>query len=85
MDAGSSSHALFPNTEQTLAAVEAVAHSMGDRNYAIVGGAACLVLGSSRKTIDVDFVVPKGDTKAARSALMSHKEYFEVDKRTLHT
>jgi Nucleotidyl transferase AbiEii toxin, Type IV TA system len=58
---------------------------MTDNCYAIIGGAACTVLGSSRLTSDVDFVVPRGDTKAARSLLKAQDVWFEVEKRTNHT
>jgi hypothetical protein len=53
--------------------------------YVVVGGAACGVLGSSRQTSAVDFVVPKGHTKAARTLLKAQDESFEVEKRTNHT
>ncbi|KAI0330247.1 hypothetical protein GY45DRAFT_1323970 [Cubamyces sp. BRFM 1775] len=52
--------------------------------YAIVGGAACILLGSQRITEDVDFVVPTGRTAAARQLLRASPA-FRVDARTCHT
>ena len=50
-----------PATRSAIhAAAVAVAETLGARPYAIVGGAACMLLGSMRLTEDVDFVVPKG-------------------------
>ena len=42
------------------AAAVAIGETLGTRRYAIVGGAACMLLGSMRLTEDVDLVVPKG-------------------------
>jgi hypothetical protein len=82
----SSSATTYPSPDQVIAAVEAVAYSLGSKqHYAIVGGAACLVLGSNRLTADVDFVVPKGKTKDARQLLKSQTGYFAVESRTNHT
>lgn len=44
-----------------------------------------MLLGSTRVTIDVDLVVPRGETKSARALLKAHPEKFDIDKRTLHT
>jgi hypothetical protein len=75
-----------PNQNTLIAAAQAVAKALGDQQpYAIVGGAACALLGSDRSTSDVDLVVPKGDTKAARALLKSDPDSFSVDKRTQHT
>ncbi|KAI0909464.1 hypothetical protein F4823DRAFT_594621 [Ustulina deusta] len=75
----------YPTLQQTNAAVQAVAGALGNTHYAIVGGAACTMLGSVRLTEDVDFVVPKGETKAARALLKQKETYFSIDKRTQHT
>ena len=40
------------------AALTALGNTLGDDNYALVGGGACVALGSSRATQDIDFVVP---------------------------
>lgn len=53
--------------------------------YAVVGGAACQLLGSTRETEDVDFVVPQGQVAAARALIGGDKERFTVEPRTLHT
>jgi hypothetical protein len=68
----------------TKAAAATVAAAMGNDPYAIVGGAACTLLGSPRVTQDVDFVVPRGRTPAARNKLRSNPA-FEVEPRTNHT
>ncbi|KAJ8453764.1 hypothetical protein ONZ51_g13413 [Trametes cubensis] len=52
--------------------------------YAIVGGGACILLGSHRITEDVDFVVPQNTTAAARKLLRASPA-FRVDPRTCHT
>ncbi|KAK4135745.1 hypothetical protein BT67DRAFT_259400 [Trichocladium antarcticum] len=84
--ASSSSTSEYPSPDQVVAAAQAVAFSLGSEQlYALVGGAACLMLGSSRLTTDVDFVVPKGRTKDARQLLRSQKGYFTVESRTNHT
>lgn len=68
------------------AAAQAVAQALNDKQcYAVVGGAACSLLGSTRYTVDIDIVVPKGSTKAARSLLKSRLDDFEIDPRTQHT
>jgi hypothetical protein len=52
----------LPSPLQTYLSTVAVAHAMTGNCYAINGGAACTVLGSSRLTSDVDFPV-QGYTK----------------------
>lgn len=54
-----SSHSTLASRGAVQAAASAVANAVGNRPYAIVGGAACLLLGSVRQTEDVDLVVPK--------------------------
>lgn len=75
----------LPSTDQIYLAVKTVADALGNTKYAIIGGGACIVLGSDRQTSDVDFVVPKGQTIAARNLLKQDQEHFVVDKRTRHT
>ncbi|KAI1263922.1 hypothetical protein F5Y18DRAFT_391854 [Xylariaceae sp. FL1019] len=75
----------LPDAEQTLAASKAIAAALGKQDYAIVGGAACSILGSRRLTSDVDFVVPKGATKSARDLLKQQPTHFDIDRRTQHT
>ncbi|KAI1340962.1 hypothetical protein F5Y15DRAFT_378421 [Xylariaceae sp. FL0016] len=74
-----------PRSEVTRRAASAVSRALGNADYALVGGAACSVLGSNRLTADVDFVVPKGATKTARALLKQHPTVSSVDKRTQHT
>lgn len=74
-----------PSPEQIRAAAEVISYSLGDQSYAIVGGAACSLLGSARETEDVDIVVPQGKTRDARQTLRNQPGYFDVDNRTLHT
>lgn len=82
----SSSIVQYPAADLIIAAVKALAQALGaDQPYAIVGGAACMLLGSDRLTTDVDLVVPKGETKNARQLLKNQKEHFIVDTRTNHT
>ncbi|KAL3469548.1 hypothetical protein BJX99DRAFT_241062 [Aspergillus californicus] len=52
--------------------------------YALVGGSACVVLGSDRATADIDFVVLRGQTAAARQLLRA-SPFFNVEPRTNHT
>jgi hypothetical protein len=74
-----------PSPGQIREAARAISHYLGDQVYAIVGGAACSLLGSSRETEDVDIVVPQGATRDARRKLKNEPTYFDVDNRTLHT
>jgi hypothetical protein len=74
-----------PTPEQVRAAAQAISSFLGSQVYAVVGGAACSLLGSSRVTEDVDVVVPQGATKETRQKLKSQAAYFDVEKRTLHT
>ncbi|TVY15843.1 hypothetical protein LARI1_G005766 [Lachnellula arida] len=74
-----------PSPEQIREAAEAIRHSLGNQVYAIVGGAACSLLGSTRETEDVDFVVPQGATRDARRMLKNQPQHFDVENRTLHT
>lgn len=74
-----------PSPEQIRAAAQTIHYYLGNQTYAIVGGAACSLLGSTRETEDVDFVVPKGATREARQVLREQPTYFDVDNRTLHT
>lgn len=67
------------------AAAQAVALSLGSTPYAIVGGAACTLLGSQRTTTDVDIVVMRGETKIARDKLAAQTTHFSVDPKTRHT
>ncbi len=74
-----------PTPEQVQEAAHAVGYSLGTQAYAIVGGAACTLLGSLRETEDVDVVVPQGATIETRQKLRSQPDYFDIDRRTLHT
>ncbi len=58
-----SSQGTIPTPEQVCAAAKAVGYALGDQDYALVGGAACVLLDSTRATEDVDIVVPKGNTR----------------------
>lgn len=79
------SSATEPPPDFITAAAKAVALSFGSTHYAIVGGAACLLLGSTRQTTDIDAVVAKGETKTARDKLAAQKTHFSVDPKTRHT
>ena len=82
----SSSATAKPTLEQVKEATAALAQLLTNSKYAIVGGAAVLLLGSSRGTEDVDVVVPQGQTKAARDLIKTYGQgKFSVDPRTLHT
>jgi hypothetical protein len=74
-----------PSPDQILAAAQAIGYYLGDHPYAVVGGAACLLLGSRRVTKYVDIVVPQGTTKDARKILKDQPAHFDVEKGTLHT
>ena len=58
---------------------------MESQVYAVVEGAACSLLGSSRVTTDVDIVVLQGATKETRQKLKSQAAHFDVENRTFHT
>jgi hypothetical protein len=73
-----------PSVEQVYAAANAVGISLGNYTYAVVGGAACTVLGSKRGTDDVDFVVPQGQTSCTRTRLGAQPT-FRVVSGSLHT
>ncbi|KAN0095131.1 hypothetical protein V8E51_015842 [Hyaloscypha variabilis] len=72
------------DVEAVRTAAEAVGKILGDTTYAIVGGAACALLGSPRTTTDIDIVVPRGQTVETRK-LFRDQEGFVVEKGTLHT
>ncbi|KZF21367.1 hypothetical protein L228DRAFT_171231 [Xylona heveae TC161] len=67
-----------------LEAAKAIGIAFASRKYAVVGGAACLLLGSQRCTDDVDLVVPQGQTAQFRNVLRV-REGFTVEPRTAHT
>jgi len=68
-----------------LAAAKALSTSLNDSPYAIVGGAACALLGSTRELPDFDIVVPRGETASTRALLKHQDTLFEVEPRKLHT
>ncbi|OJZ83201.1 hypothetical protein ASPFODRAFT_210032 [Aspergillus luchuensis CBS 106.47] len=75
---------LHPPAEIRAAAL-AVANALTQyETYALVGGSACVILGSTRATLDIDFVVPQGKTSNARQLLRASPD-FEVEARTNHT
>ncbi|PYH65966.1 uncharacterized protein BO88DRAFT_371469 [Aspergillus vadensis CBS 113365] len=75
---------LHPPAEIRAAAL-AVANALSQYDtYALVGGSACVILGSTRATLDIDLVVPRGETSNARQLLRASPD-FEVDTRTNHT
>ncbi|TVY38399.1 hypothetical protein LSUB1_G006364 [Lachnellula subtilissima] len=74
-----------PSPHQIREAAGAISYSLGGQVYALVGGAACSMLGSSRETEDVDIVVPQDATRNTRSLLRKQTAYFEVESRTAHT
>ncbi|KAL2134480.1 hypothetical protein VTI74DRAFT_11663 [Chaetomium olivicolor] len=53
--------------------------------FAIVGGAAFLLLGSGRITTDVDLVMPKGRIKGAQLLLKARTDEFAAENRTSRT
>lgn len=67
----SHSHSTLASREAVQAAAGAIAHAVGTRPYAIVGGAACLLLGGTRQTEDVDMVVPRNTVVEYRTLLRS--------------
>lgn len=80
-----SSSATIPSPQQIRDACVALAAILADKKYAVVGGAALQLLGSTRLTEDVDFVVPKDAVAPARALLAAAGAYFSVDPRTRHT
>ena len=74
-----------PGLHKVKAAALAVASAMGAETYALVGGAACVMLGSNRQTADIDFVVPQGKTPDSRTKLRAKPNEFSIAPGTLHT
>lgn len=75
-----------PTIEQIRIATKAVGSTLeAGSKYAVIGGAACAILGSNRETEAVDFVVPKGNIRSARQLLGSDSAHFRIEKRTLRT
>jgi len=75
-----------PSVQQVRAAARAIGSCLAGRKYAIVGGAACAVLGSTRETRDVDFVVPQGNTRQTKMLLKNDPhDDFHVAKGTFYT
>ncbi|KNG90751.1 hypothetical protein ANOM_000844 [Aspergillus nomiae NRRL 13137] len=71
--------------DEIRAAATAVGNALArGEKYALVGGSACVVLGSSRTTQDVAFVVLRGGISSARQLLRASYD-FEVEARTNHT
>ncbi|KAI0330230.1 hypothetical protein GY45DRAFT_771327 [Cubamyces sp. BRFM 1775] len=76
-------------SQSTAPAVHLAARALADAintgiPYAVVGGAACSLLGSHRTTSDVDVVVPT-NTVASSRKLLKQAGTFLVDPRTCHT
>ncbi|PLN83574.1 hypothetical protein BDW42DRAFT_164703 [Aspergillus taichungensis] len=71
--------------EEIRKAAVAVGEALAScEKYAIVGGGACALLGSTRATQDIDLVVPRGKTANARQLLRASSD-FEVERGTNHT
>jgi len=72
--------------EDILEAANAIGEALSDQAYAIVGGAACAMLGSERTTIGIDFVVPRGQTLTIKNILKQKLPGdIRIDSRTRHT
>ncbi|KAI9885257.1 MAG: hypothetical protein M1823_002962 [Watsoniomyces obsoletus] len=69
--------------EITTLAAKALAQVLGDRHYAVVGGAAGALLGSGRTTLDVDIVVLKGDVSNTKNCLKNSPS-FKMTPKTRH-
>ena len=71
--------------DQIRAAAQAASQAYGNTMpYALIGGAACVLLGGTRITRDIDFVVPRGTNTSYRRALGSSGT-FTVNPRTHFT
>ena len=82
----SSSAAIKPSPADVKDAMVVLAQLLANSKHAIVGGAALILLGSSRGTDDVDVVVPQGQTKAARDLIRTYdQDKFSANPKTLHT
>lgn len=78
-----SSSTQTPSPEQVREVCKALATCLGEEfEYAIVGGAACQLLGYPDATEDVEFVVPQGADVEARKRLAADKDHFTVDPPT---
>ncbi len=85
MSSSSGAH-VQPSVQQVRAAARAIGSCLAGRKYAVVGGAACAMLGSKRETQDVDFVVPQGNTRQTKLLLSNDPlDDFHVAKGTLYT
>jgi hypothetical protein len=75
-----------PDSDDIRRACNALAALLQDKvKYAIVGGAACQLLGSDCATDDVDIVVPPGNVVSARQLIAADENRFSVEIRTRHT
>ena len=54
-------------------------------HWALVGGACCVLLGSSRETIDIDIVVSKPEYVGQIKNLLNADHRFTVEPKTRHT
>lgn len=73
------------NRQELMAAATALGNALiSCEKYAVVGGAACALLGSTRTTQDIDVVVPRGATVSTRQLLRSSHDFL-VEARTNHT
>jgi hypothetical protein len=64
-----------PDSDDIRRACKALAALLQDKvKYAIVGGAACQLLGSDRATDNVDIVVPPGKVVSARQLIAARQK-----------
>jgi hypothetical protein len=61
-------------------AVHQVSQALHNTRYAIIGGIACILLGSTRATYDIDVIIPNGERNNATHAL-SQSASFGMEAR----
>ncbi|KAL2827627.1 hypothetical protein BDW59DRAFT_144089 [Aspergillus cavernicola] len=81
----SPAHTHFHTPAEIRSAAAAVGAALAEfLSYAIIGGGAYVMLGNARTTEDIDFVVPRSETAAARRLLRASAD-FVVEPRTNRT
>lgn len=79
--------AASPSTAIISQATEAITRCLrqSEIHWAVVGGACCVLLGSTRTTDDVDIVVSKPEYVKQLKNLLKTDYRFEVESKTRHT
>lgn len=55
-----------------------------DSTYIVISSIVCALLGSSRETIDISFIILKGIIVSTRKILKDQPKYFNINRRILY-